>query len=114
MSVNTGKPGDPEILALKGALTIERVSDLKNMLIEAFSRKDHVVLDLKGVTEVDLACLQLFCSAHRTSLEMHKQMTLESGQSEAFQQAVRDGGFTPSACSHKDPHQSCLWIGGLE
>jgi len=114
MGLDVGKSDDVEILALKGALTIECANELKSMLLDALNKKDHVVLNLEGVKEVDLSCLQLLCSAHRTSLKFHKQLTLAGRQPESFQQAVRDAGFTRQVGCHKDPHQKCLWIGGLE
>ena len=114
MGSDTAKPADAVTLSLKGALTIERAGELKEVLIDALNKEDCVVLNLEAVTQVDLSCLQLLCSAHRTSLELNKQFILEGGQPEPLQQAIRDAGFTRPAGCKKDPHKSCLWIGGLE
>lgn len=99
-----------QVLTLKGALTIERANELKLVLLDALDKNDNVVLNLEAVTEVDLSCLQLLCSAHRTSLDRHKQLSLEGRQPESFQQTVRDAGYTRPVGCHKESHQRCLWI----
>ncbi len=38
----------------------------------------------EAVTEIDLSCLQLLCSAHRTALSLNKNLTLNCQESEAF------------------------------
>lgn len=114
MGSDMQKPDGAGRLFLKGALTIEHAGELRQMLIDAFKKTDSVKLNLEDVTEVDLSCLQLLCSAHRTSLDLNKQLLLDGGQPESFQQAIRDAGFTRPVGCRRDPHQSCLWIGGLE
>jgi anti-anti-sigma regulatory factor len=114
MGLDMEKTDDIQFLALKGALTIEYATELKSVLLEAIYMKDHLVLSLEEVTEVDLSGLQILCSAHRTSLEQHKQLTLQGARPGSFQQAVKDAGFIRSVGCHKDPHQKCLWVGGLE
>ena len=105
---------DAGILMLEGAFTIERANELKQLLVNALKDKNRVALNLEGITEVDLSCLQLLCSAHRTSMELKKRLTVEGRQPEVFQRAVKDAGFTRPVGCHKDPDKSCLWLGGLE
>jgi len=102
------------VLRLKGSLTIERAHELKQTLLEALRSNERIVLELEGVTEIDLSCLQLLCSAHRTSLRLDRQLTLHGERSEALRMAVRDAGFPRILGCHENPDRGCLWTGGWE
>ncbi len=56
------------VLFLQGELTVDRMADFKNELQQSLNSTDSLEIDLDQVTKVDLACLQLFCSAHRTAI----------------------------------------------
>ncbi|MBU0988087.1 MAG: STAS domain-containing protein [Proteobacteria bacterium] len=108
------RPGSVKELILDGYLSIERAIELKNKLIHALSKTDHLAIKLEKVVEVDLACLQLFCSAHRTALKLNKQLTVNSEDSKLFQQMVRDSGYFRRNGCFSDPYSACLWCGGEE
>lgn len=114
MHVDMVHSAEAYVLKLKGNLTIERAHELKQALLEALRNNDRIAIDLEGITDVDLSCLQLLCSAHRTSLRLGKQLTLHGEQSEIFKMAVRDAGFPRILGCHEDPERGCLWIGGSE
>ncbi len=104
--------GGMGILTIGGELTIERAAELRKMLIKSLEIADTVRIRLENVTAVDLSCLQLLCSAHRTALNLNKNLTLSSKMSQVFRQAVEDAGyFRLSGCA-PDSYKSCLWIGG--
>lgn len=103
--------GNTTILRLDGELTIERVAELKTMLAKSLERADHVHIQLEAVTEADISCLQLFCSAHRTALSLNKNLTLNCKESEVFRQVVEHSGYSRQKGCTLNSSECCLWIG---
>ncbi len=58
---------DSTLVTISGAMTAVQVHDITEVLLNAFAMEKKVELSLAGVTEVDLAGLQLLCIAHRIS-----------------------------------------------
>ena len=104
--------GDTHVLTLNGELTIEHAGELKKVMIDAIENFDRLTVAIGDLTEVDLTCLQLLCSAHRTALKSNKQLTLSSRDSDIFQRLVRDSGYARHDGCFPDPSQQCLWCGG--
>ena len=86
------QPGVVGVLSAEGELTIQHASEMRTALLNALESVGHVRLNFEKVTEIDLSCLQLLCSAHLTSTRTHKQLTLYSC-SEPFKQVVREAGY---------------------
>lgn len=59
-------PSDPNpVLQLGGAFTIERAAELKGLLLQQIMEARPECLDLRGITELDTAGLQLLLSVKR-------------------------------------------------
>ena len=101
---------EKKILTLEGDLTIIHVAELKKILQDAIDNSNHIELNLDKVTDVDLSCLQLFCSAHRTSLNLKKTISIGSNHPDVFREAIRDAGFPLNKGCERDPDGSCLWM----
>jgi anti-anti-sigma regulatory factor len=99
-------------LRLEGSLTIERAAELKQILLDAMRGGEDLKIELEDVADCDLTCLQLLCSAHRTSIKMKKQLMLADNKSELFKQATQDAGFVRTLGCPGDPNKTCLWTGG--
>jgi anti-anti-sigma factor len=112
--MNTGMPQSAEthVLKLEGSWTIHRAHELKEFLMDALKGKDHVIVDLEGVSEVDLSFLQLLCSAHRSFLRRKRQFALHDNKPEAVKEVVKDAGYLRTLGCRSDQCRSCLWIGG--
>lgn len=104
ISGNTGN------LIISETLTIEDASQLKSAVIEALAAVTHLNIDLSGVTAIDLCCLQLLCSAHRTSFTRGKTLSLltDGGR---IQDTLRETGFLRHIGCMKSSGHECLWIG---
>ncbi|MCP4715734.1 MAG: STAS domain-containing protein, partial [Deltaproteobacteria bacterium] len=63
-------------LCFNGNLTVDSVVELKEALLGALETSDDLCINLEGATQVDLACLQVLCSAHMTAVGMDKQLQL--------------------------------------
>ena len=102
--------GKKKILTIDGALTVDNVSELRNILEDLIDTADNVVLNVANVTEADMFCVQLLCSAHKTSIELKKSLALSGNCSEAFRKAVRDSGYSQHKGCKLDTNESCLWL----
>lgn len=100
------------ILILDGELTIDQAAKIRELLIIAFESAKRVDICLRDVTAIDISCLQLLCSAHRTAVKAHLHVVLDDGNSEIFRQTVRNAGFFRSRDCQKDPYGNCFWTGG--
>lgn len=86
------KEGAVGILTLEGDQTIQYSNELRTALLKSFDSVHHVVLDVERVTSLDLSCLQLICSAHKTAAGMKKRLTV-TGNPEIFKKAMEEAGY---------------------
>ena len=99
-------------LTLGGEFSIENVEMLKNAFIAALDDVKKLELDVAGIEEFDLPCLQLFCSAHRTALVKKVELVLKGGCPEVLTRIAKDSGYYDGACNAHDDNITCLWNGG--
>lgn len=103
-----------KVLAFTGDLTVSRAADLKEELLQAFTASDHIEVNLDKVTRMDLACLQLICSAHKTAIKDEKDWTIKSPDNAVFIGAGRESGFGYYAKCPYYPSHDCYWKGGID
>lgn len=103
--------GSACVLKLKGRCTVEHATELKTVLIDALYTQEHLVVTLDGVSDLDLSCLQVLCSAHGTSLKRNKRFILDGILPEAFKRIVEDAGYSRAVNCLDDPVTDCLWKG---
>ena len=99
-------------LKVSGSLTIENSADMRESLLDAFSKGDQVTVDLTAVDAIDLSGLQIMCAAHRTSLGLEKRLfVLGSLQLNVKKSAEIAGYYRHVGCA-QDVTKTCVWIGG--
>jgi len=98
-----------KVLRLEGELTVIRAAELKEMLRQSLAGPDSVEIDLDQVTAVDLACLQLFCSAHKTALRDDRKWRIKNMGSSVLQTAGMEAGFSYHTKCRFHPTVDCLW-----
>jgi|Deesub1362A_J573_1020465.scaffolds.fasta_scaffold00073_21 anti-anti-sigma factor len=111
MNFKIEQSGNARVLKATGDLTIERAAELKEVLLRLLGEADNVIFDLKGVNALDLTCLQLMCSAHRTAVMSNKRFTLAETYPEAFKNAVKEAGYYRHAGCVRGG-EGCLWTEG--
>lgn len=99
------RAGKANNLTLTGDLTISRAADILSLLRESLQAGDEVRIILQEVSRVDLSCLQLLCSAHRTAAAAGKVLTLETPVPNVFRKLMRQAGFI-------SPNANCLFPDG--
>ena len=97
-----------------GDLTVVRAADFKEALLNSIDKADTIEINLVNVTEIDLACLQLLCSAHRTAINKGKAFAVKDPSIPVYMEARKQAGFIfDKSCSYSST-DDCLWVGGDE
>ena len=93
----------------EGELSITTAGALKTALVEGLRTEARTVLDASSITSVDLAGLQLVCSAHRTYRARDAALEF-STVSEVVRKTAVAAGFevTHSSCPYRQAGE-CLW-----
>jgi anti-anti-sigma regulatory factor len=98
---------DGKNVKITGAMTIEHAQEVKTFLQELLAKRDDILLDAEGVTEIDLSCLQLFCAMHKSSLRADKTVALKYGRSSVMADILQQAGFVRlKGCGG---NEKCLW-----
>lgn len=100
------------VLTFSGKLTGGHVGEMRTALVQALINFDHVEMDFSAVTEVDLFCLQLLCSLHRTSLRLNKRVNFIGSQPAKFRETLEEAGYSRVTGCGLDREHSCFWIVG--
>jgi ABC-type transporter Mla MlaB component len=101
-------------LQLGGAATIPAAAALREALLAALRNETSVRLNLAGITQLDLSCLQLFCSAHHSALDGQKTLALDGELSGYVSDVLRCSGFgRKRGCARSPEPASCLWAGEM-
>ena len=110
MNQSSGIPENKITLVMEGNLTIGRASAVREELQIALKKGQHIELDIEAAREVDLAFLQLLCSAHRTSMNMDKTMAFKGTVPEIFKKSIEDNGYARPYGCERDFNKTCLWM----
>ena len=102
------------ILSLDGKLTVDRAADLKDALLKSLKKSDTIEINLTKVSSIDLSCLQLLCSAHRSAAKEGKVLAVKDPASPVFLDARKNAGFMYSKPCRFVTMEDCLWVGGEE
>jgi anti-anti-sigma regulatory factor len=102
--------GKGKVLKLEGALTIETVLQLKEVLLEAYEAQDALEMDVRTVESMDLASAQLLCSARRSFHQAGRDITFAGEMPDGIRVSLKsmaiDSGMFDSAsalaCSRKE------------
>ncbi len=111
---NQPPPSECRELAINGEMNIQKIAEIREAICDAFSASDSVVLDLQGVTEIDLTGLQLICSAHISSITKGKGFSVKFPADESITNVAGDAGFGRHKGCAGDVNHTCIWTGGEE
>ena len=98
-------------LTIRGAMTIQHGAKIKKALKKAVSAGKVLLLDLQGVTEIDLIGMQVICSTHQTMLAQGKRLSVAREGNQAIDLVVRNGGFARHTGCVQDTSHTCVWAG---
>ncbi len=101
--------GHLAVLTLRGELKQNHADELKAHLRRSLDYVGRIVVNCEKVTGVDLACLQVLCSAYRFSQALHKEFSFVGHRPELFLQAVRRSGYEHCVGCGLECDNGCLW-----
>jgi hypothetical protein len=102
--------GDTRMVNLEGDLTIEHAAELLGVFTAPRGNVKHLVLSVKKATAVDISCLQIFCSAHRTYSRERIMVSIDGRKSDEFRKMIADAGFSRHAGCGLSDGNKCLWM----
>jgi len=100
-------------VALEGRLAIDTVPELLTLLQTQLPAANKTKLDVARLTEVDLAGMQLICSACRTALENGHSFNFSGSLAPCVQEAIGVVGLQRHTICKHTKDKPCLWCGGL-
>ena len=103
--------GKSKVLALYGELTVPNAELFKNALIDAMQNADDLALNFTGITDADLSCLQIVCSAHKNAMNSCSSIKIDDNPPDIFKEALRDSGFLRLKGCMSDMQEKCLLTG---
>ena len=104
-------PSLPSTIKLIGEVTILTVETLQKGILSAFETTKNVVIDISGVTELDLAGMQLLCSVHRSSYAHGMEFNVMGHNDLIWQMAAASGHLRHKGCE-QDSKNTCIWNKG--
>lgn len=96
-------------LSVHGPMTVEDATELHQALRDAVSSSDIVVINLEETSDIDLASLQLLCSAHKTALKKKKDLRFINLASEVRERIDKAGYIHNRGCLDGGASE-CLWM----
>jgi ABC-type transporter Mla MlaB component len=92
-----------------GSVMLPWIGKLQQELLAAFTQSENINMDLSGVTELDLAGMQLLCSAHRSSIVQGKEFRVSGYNPLLWEMAAASGHLRSKGCE-PDINNTCVWI----
>lgn len=99
------------ILKVEGVLSIQDASALRDCLLKALGLAESLLIDLSGSEAIDLACLQVLCSAHKTYSLTHKGIRMAGELSGGVVRSLFAIALSAEGCDRVS-HGPCLWATG--
>ena len=93
MEISTKNNGSSVTLSLQGNLSIRWANELRKAIQDCFEASEICLLDLSGMTAIDLSVLQTLYSAWKTAKKNNWQFDLEGDPPDEFKQFVCDAGY---------------------
>ncbi len=103
----SGKSG---VLTLEGELTLPYAEELRKALLRALLDTYDISIGFGSVQEVDVSCLQLLCSAHRSAVRLKKRVCIEGSLPPVMNEAVEAAGYARLKGCKLDCDKSCIWM----
>lgn len=100
---------DRGVLSLNGPATVEHASELRGTLLDPRGAVTDLAVDMAGVNEIDVTCLQLLCAAHHAAAPEGRRLRLVN-VSAGVRESIEQLGFLRHVGCRDDKSGSCLWM----
>jgi ABC-type transporter Mla MlaB component len=95
-------------LKASGRLSIPDAVEMKELLQAAFGKCGEVDLDLTGAESLDLACVQVLCSANRSFRKAGKVLKTQGILPAGVRESLEEMALEPGKCA-LETFDECLW-----
>jgi anti-anti-sigma regulatory factor len=102
---------DAKKLTAAGVLTIQDASALKGLLMKAYDSGGDLLIDLTEAQSMDLAFIQVLCSANITFRKAGRLISIGKVLPEGVRKSLHAIALEPGSCDLETPAQ-CLWMVG--
>lgn len=109
MGATLKESGDKRAVFLDNNLTLPHAEAMKKAFLRALVEADDVTIRFDKVQDVDLSCLQLICSAHRSAVRLKKRIVVEGVAPDALRKAADAAGYLRFKGCKLDCDRSCIW-----
>jgi len=99
-------------LSFSGDFTISYANELKKQLEKAVKGVDETILNVEGIETVDITCLQLFCSLHK-SVKNNVKVVIKGLKESNLNKSLEQAGFS-NIIGCGNIIDNCFWKGGSE
>ena len=115
MGHRSKKKGKNAVIDVGEELTIGVAAGFRERILKELQLSDTVTLNLENIESIDIAGLQLLCSANR-SFERHKKaFTLQAGEKLVFLKSfIVAAGYDENEGCPEGDCKRCLWRGGTK
>jgi len=103
--------GHQGIITVKGPITIASAVEFRDVFLKVQDHCSSLIVNLDGVTDIDVAGAQLLCSAHRTAVKLNKQLALTGRMTESANESMLKSGFMREKACVMGGENGCLWAG---
>jgi anti-anti-sigma regulatory factor len=110
MGATVRQSGDTRIVLLEGDLALPQAPEIRTAFMKALVEADDVLIRFENIRELDLSCLQLLCSAHRSAARLKKRLRFEGGVPKILSDVADTAGYSHLKGCKLDTENSCLWI----
>ncbi|MBF0457736.1 MAG: STAS domain-containing protein [Nitrospirae bacterium] len=107
---NAGDLKNVGVLSLEGDIRIEDAAQFKDLLMRHMEDADDLSINISNVTQVDLSCFQIICSAHRFYSRMNKNLSLDGEIPENIRTLAIKSGFKRHKGCALDSGDTCIWM----
>ncbi len=90
---------------------IAQANEIKNAVMNSLSSYGTVTLHLQDVPEMDMAIVQLFCSANMSFEKSGKLLSITDKNQESVAALLTELGYENNFGCSENPCKSCLWKG---
>ena len=91
--------------------TIVSMVDFKKQLCEIPPETNEVVVDLSGITNMDLAGIQVLCSANMMFEKSKTMLNFAGEHTELVKEILADSGYESNGGCPENPCKNCFWKG---
>ncbi len=100
-------------ITISGKLTIETAAELQTTFLKSIDNIKDIKLDISTVQEIDIAGMQVICSACRTYLDAKRQFNFTGCMAQAVKSAISAVGLQRQITCKHNADLPCLWCGGI-